>query len=445
MTKSWKINRRSFLQGVGVACALPYLDVMAEDKPVNGAKPKRMAYVYIPNGVSLPEDPQYADYRWFPTGEGKDYKVTKTLEAMKPFRDDISILGGLSHPKSRNLLGHLAGDTWLTAGDLRGTSYLNNVSIDQLAAQAFKEHTRYPSFVFSTDGGIGYKSRVSTLSFDNNGKPIPSEHRHRTIFERYFSPQNGATTADRKRSLSMNQKIVDLVLEDSKSLRPNLGQQDKYKLDEYMHSLNRMEEQIKRSEAWFDVPLKDFDSSSLELDVYANMDPQSYIRSIFDLMVLGYQLDLTRVMTYMIAREDGMGFGENFPKFAIGSKQGHHTITHDLSTGHWKEWGDYDTWMITQFAYFMDKMKNTSDEHGSLLDNTQILYGSSCSTQHNANNCPLILAGGKNMGLEHGAYTVYDPKNTPLSNLFVKILNASGIETETFADSTEEPFKGIFA
>ena len=448
MTRKWQLSRRSFLQGLGVTCALPYLDVMADDgvltPSAQGAPAKRMAYLYFPNGVGLPSDDKYQDQRWFPQEQGADYKLSNALSPLAPFRDEMSILGGLSHPKSRNLLGHIAGDTWLTGGDLRGAKYLNTISVDQLAAEALKQHTRYPSFAFSTDGGVGYKSRVSTLSFDSSGKPLPSEHRHRAIFERYFSPNNGATTVDRKRSLKMNRKIVDLVLDDSKDLRQNLGAQDKYKIDEYMHSLSAVEEQIKRSEAWFDIPMKDFSSKHLELDVYGNIDPTAYIRSMLDLMVLGYQIDQTRVMTYMMAREDGMGLGENFPKLALGLKKGHHTISHDKTTGHWSEWNAYDKWLSEQFAYFLDKMKNTHDEHGNLLDNTMVLYGSACSTMHNANNCPLVLAGGKNMGLKHGSYTVFDAKHEPMSNLFVSMLNAVDVKTEAFSDSTG-PLKEIFA
>lgn len=436
--KRLKLDRRSFLKGLGVTCMLPTLECMGLDVDTNNKKPKRLCFLYFPNGVGLPsaEDAAFREWRWFPRGQGTNYELTQTLKPLEPYREDISILGGLSHPNSRRVLGHIAGDTWLTGGDLRGNEYRNSVSIDQVAAQAMAKHTRYPSMTLSTDGGVGYKSRVSTLSFDSSGKPIPSEHRQREIFERYFSLNGGGASDDRRQSLQRGKKIVDLVLDDSKRLHRRLGKNDRAKMDEYLTSLNRVEEQVRRNEQWLDIPMKPGDTDFLNLDVDATIDPEAYVRSTMDLMVLGFQTDLTRVMTYMIAREDGMGLGENFPSLALGIKKGHHKISHDKSKNHWEEWGRYDQWLTQQLAYFIDRMKNTHDEHGSLLDNTLILYGSACSSTHNARNYPLVLAGGKSMGVKHGSYTVFDERHTPMSNLFVSMLNSVGIETQSFSDST---------
>ena len=203
-----------------------------------------------------------------------------------------------------------------------------------------------------------------------------------------------------------------------------------------------MEEQIQRSEQWLDIPMKEFNIADLTLDVDATIDPQAYIRTTYDLMLLGFQTDMTRVVSYMVAREDGMGFGENFPKLALGLPKGHHKMTHDKSKGHWQEWGQYDEWLAQQFSYFVQRMSNTQDEHGSLLDNTLILYGSGTSNTHNARNYPLILAGGNNLGVKHGAYHVFDEKE-PMCNLFVSMLNSVDIPTEQFGDSTG-PLSAIF-
>ena len=435
-SKSWHLDRRQFLRGAGVVCALPYLEAMGNAQ-ASAPRPKRMAFVYFPNGCSLPakDDEKYAHWRWFPKGSGSDYELTDVLASLEPFREQLSILGGLSHPRSRELLGHMAGDTWLTGGDVRGDNYRNTISVDQIAARELKEHTRYPSLVFSGDGGVGYKSRVSTLSFNENGRPIPSEHRHREIFERYFAQGGGATTKERRFSLKAGRKIVDLILEDSNRLKGRLGQHDQDKLDEYLTSLNSVEEQIRRNEAWLDTPLKPFDASHLGLDCDPTVDPQATLRTMYDLMVLGFQIDLTRVMTYMIAREDGMGFGDHFPRLALGINRGHHTISHDLHEGHWDDWGRYDKWVAEQFAYFLERLKTTHDEHGPLLDDTLVLYGSCCSTTHNARNYPLALAGGKNLGIRHGSYREYD-EETPLSNFLLTLLQAVGVEHESFSDST---------
>lgn len=436
--KSWQLDRRTFLRGLGVACAVPYLEGMAWALPKRGNQaPKRLAFVYFPNGCSLPgrNDKENAQWRWFPVDPGKDYEFTKVLEPLAPFRDQLTLLGGLSHPKSRELLGHLAGDTWLTAGDVRGDRYQNNISVDQVAAHQLKKHTRYPSLVLSVDGGVGYKSRVSTMSFDASGRPVPAEHRHRAIFERYFAPDGGASSEQRRKSLERGKKIVDLVLEDSKDLKKKLGQKDAEKMDEYLESLNSLEEQVRRSEEWLNIPMKPFDANNLALDPDPRVDPVQYVRTTYDLMALALQTDLTRVMSYQCGREDGMGFGDNFPNLALGIKKGHHTISHDKVEGHWEEWGRYDRWVAEQFAYFCARLATMEDEHGSLLDSTAVVYGSSCSTTHNARNYPTAIVGGSKLGFQHGEYRVFD-ENTPFSNLFVDLLHAVDVPVESFADST---------
>ncbi len=444
--KSWQLERRTFLQGLGVSLALPYLDAMADTaKPSQQDPAKRLCYVYFPNGCGIPDEgrlpEEHAKWSWFPNGEGRDYEFTNTLELLAPYRDDISIIGGLSHPRSRELMGHIAGDTWLTGGDIRGANYRNNISVDQVAANHLGKHTRFPSLTLSVDGGVGYQSRVATLSFDDAGKPIPAEHRHREIFERYFSPNGGSTTNERRKQIARGKKIVDLVLEDSKRLQRQLGQRDQEKLNEYLASLSSVEQQIRRNEAWLDTPMKPFNADHIEFEVDAKKNPEAYIRSMIDIMVLGFQTDITRVMTYMLAREDGMGFGEHFPKLALGIKRGHHGLSHSKE---WEEWSNYDRWLASHYAYLIDRLKNVRDEHGPLLDNTLLLFGSACSTTHNARNYPLVLAGGKNLGINHGSYTTHDD-HVPMSNLLLSMLNSVGIETPRYSDSTGKLPGGVFS
>lgn len=438
--KSWHLDRRSFLRGAGVLCALPWLECMGAGGGTGRgrrAPAARLCFVYFPNGASLPDegDAEHADWRWFPRGEGREFRFTRVLESLEPFRDRLTVLGGLSHPLSRELLGHLAGDTWLTAGDLRGDSYRNRVSVDQVAARSLARHTRHPSLVLSTDGGVGYRSRVATLSFDFDGRPVPAEHRQRAVFERFFAPGGGATTAERRRDLARGRRIVDVVREDARDLRRQLGAIDRQKLDEYLASLEAVEEQVRRNEAWLSVPLPEFDRSGLDLDVGPQRDPAGYLRAMFGLMVLAFQLDLTRVATFMTGREDGMGFADNFPALALGIKKGHHTISHDQVAGHWVEWGRYDQWHAQQFAWFLERLAATTDEQGPLLDRTLLLYGSCCSTTHNARNLPLVLAGGGALGVRHGSFTKYGD-DVPMANLFVAMLRAVGEEAASFADST---------
>jgi hypothetical protein len=435
MTKVRQLDRRTFLRGAGVAVALPFLQAM------RGAPPReplrRMCFVSFPNGASMPEenDAKWGKWRWFPHRAGTDYQLTEVLSCLEPFRARMSLLGGLSHPLSRELLGHLAGDTWLTAGDARGDSYQNRVSVDQVAAEALKQHTRYPSLVFSTDGGVGYKSRVSTLSFDHSARPIPAECQPRRIFERYFAPGGGASTEQRRQSLQQGRRIVDLVLEDGKQLNRRLGRVDQEKLDQYLASLHDVEEQVRRNELWLDRPMRPFDASQLDLDAAAAVDPARYLRVMYELIALGFETDLARVATFQTGREDGMGFADQFPQRALGIKKSHHTISHDGDEGHFEEWGRYDQWHAQLFAGFLQRLAKVEDEHGNLLDSTMVLYGSCCSTTHNARNYPLALVGGNKLGLRHGSYTKFD-ESTPFSNVLLGMLRAVGVPAETFADST---------
>lgn len=426
-------SRRAFLRGVGVAAALPYLETFAPARP---PAVRRLVCVSFPNGASLPEadDEKHAHWRWFPRRPGPDYEFTDVLACLQPHRDRLSLIGGLSHPLSRELLGHLAGDTWLTGGDLRGDAYRNRISVDQVAARALAAATRLPSLVLSTDGGVGYKSRVSTLSFDHTGTPIPAECRPRAIFERCFAPGGGAPTAARRRTLQQGRRIVDLVLEDGRALQQRLSRRDRQKLDEYLESLHAVERQIERDEAWLDRPLAPVAAKDYDLAAGPAVDPAAYLRTMYDLVALACETDLTRVITFQSGREDGMGFADQFPQRALGIKRTHHTISHDTHEGHWEDWGRFDQWNARQFVHLLDRLAAASDDAGPVLDSTMVLYGSCCSTTHNARNYPTVLAGGGAMGLRHGSYTVFGEDRT-FADLLHGMLSALGVDVPSFADS----------
>jgi hypothetical protein len=429
-----KIPRRRFLRGLGVACALPPLEAFAAKQAA--ARPRRLAVLYTPNGVSIPppDHAMHAEWSWFPIGKGPDYKFTKTLASLEPMRRQLTIVGGLSHPRSRNLLGHAAGDTFLTGGDIGG-EYKNSVSLDQVAARQLGRATRHPCLTLSCDGGIGYKSRVSTLSFGPGGNPLPSESSPRQIFDRYFSSGDAGASARERRRLDEGRKVVDLVKADSQDLSHRLGKDDRDRLDEYLGTLSEIEDRIDRAESWIGKPVKKGDPSHLHLGAMQNANPAEYIRTMCDLLVLAFQTDTTRVATYMLAREDGMGWGDQFPGLALGLKGGHHHLTHDRTEGFFERWARYDQFLAQQLAYFLQRLAQTRDEHGPLLDSTMVLYGSACSTTHNARNYPLVLAGGQKMGLKHGQYREF-PDSIPLSNLFVSLLNALDVHVPAFSDST---------
>lgn len=435
--KSWHIKRRSFIKGLGIACALPYLEAMSKDVAANPNTIKRCVFSYIPNGVSLPDskNKSFKDWHWFPHGEGKDFTFTKVQESLAPFRKNLLYVGGLSHPKSRNLLGHAAGDTWLTGGDIGGTTYKNTVSVDHVASRTIGKKTRFPYLALSCDGGVGYKSRVSTCSFDLNGRAIPTESNPREIFERYFSGNDAQSKAARKRRLAQGKKVVDLIMEDAKSLNSKLGKNDQHKMDEYLTSVNDIEESIKRTESWLDVPMKKVKVDHINFDA-KQADPKGYTRTMYDLIALAFEADITRVATYMISREDGMGFGDKFPSIVFGYK-GHHGISHDKTEGGYERWGRYDQFLVEQFSYFVEKLSKINDENGSILDSTMSMFGSACSTTHNARNYPIVIAGGQKLGLKGGQFLKFDEK-IPLSNMFTTMLNTLDVPTKKFSDSTGE-------
>jgi hypothetical protein len=435
MEKSWHLKRRTFLQGLGLTCALPYLESMGKDISKSKVTKKRCIFAYEPNGVSVPpeKDPAFKDWHWFPHGEGKDFTYTKPQEALKPFQKNLLYLGGLSHPFSRNLLGHAAGDTWLTGGNIGGSTYKNSISIDQAAASVIGKETRFSSLALSCDGGVGYKSRVSTCSFDNNGKALPTECNPREIFERYFSANDAKSKAARKKRLQQGKKVVDMILADAKDLNRKLGKNDNAKIDEYMTSVSEIESNIKRTEEWLDIPMKKVKIDHINFGIKQSA-PKEYIRTMYDLIALAFEADITRVVTYMIAREDGMGFGDKFPVITFKFK-GHHGISHDHSKGGYERQARYDQFLIEQFAYFVDKLSKIKDENGPILDSTMAMFGSACSGTHNARNYPTVIAGGQNLGLKGGQFLKF-PEKIPMANLFVTMLNQLGNPVEKFADST---------
>lgn len=427
------MHRRTFLYGAGCTLALPLLDCMAAPAK---ELPRRACFIYFPNGVSLPPEghPHHKDWHWFPLGTGKDYTFTKSLAALAPHRSDISILQGLSHPGGRGVVGHSVGDIYLTGADIK-KFYQNSISVDQLIARDVAQQTRYPSLVVSSDGGIGYSARTGTLSYNPAGQPIPAEASPRRIFDRLFGTIEGQTIDQQRAALRNNGSMLDFLLEDSKRLQRQLGRGDQQKLDEYLTSVRDIELQVERTDAWLEIPKPKIDE---EVNLAAlPADPAEYIKTIYDLMFLAFRTDATRVATYQIAREDGRGISDAFPK-ALGLPNGHHGLSHgakkDTGKG-FEEWGQYDAFLAAQLARFLDRLKSVQEGDATLLDRTTILYGCSTSTTHKASNYPILIAGGKANGLKHGALHSYT-NSTPFSNALLRIAQATGANCEQFADST---------
>lgn len=441
--KSWHLDRRTFLMGTGVSLGLPWLECMTRanepSRPIV-PPPRRICALYFGFGVALPsEQHEHAKWRWFPNGEGKDYQFTETLKPLESLRDKITILGGLSHPNGRRMGAHDTADTFLTGAFLNNKFLVNTVSADQVAAKAVGDQTRFSSLVLSTDGGVGEPTRASTLSYNDNGRPIPALHQPRQIFERFFGAGDADTLAQRRRLKSAS-SMLDQVLEDSNSLRNRLGSRDKEKLDEYLNSVRQIEQGVERSQHWLEIPrpeLRDEDRKLLQLDSDDNA-PLQFIRTMYDLIYLAFRTDSTRVATYQITNmADCSSKAAKFPQLQ-GFKDTLHTLAHDWDKpGGSERLGQWDRFMAEQFGYFLNQLASAPEDGGSVLDHSTILYGSSNSVTHDNNNYPLVLAGGAAMGFKHGRYLRFGAE-VPMSNLLLTMLRGVGVESETFADSTGE-------
>lgn len=429
---SWLLDRRTLLRGAGVALALPWLEAMSHAAPA-AKKPQRFCALFFANGVSLPEEKHAAfqDWHWFPHETGDNYRLTKSLEPLEPHRQEMTILGGLSHPTSRELVGHNTGDVWLSGADIR-ENLNNSISIDQVIARHLGEQTRVPSLVLSSSGGVGPKSRTTTISFDAQGRAIPAESSPRSIFERLFERPNEHDYTTRQRALASGRRRVDFLLDDARSLRNRLGHNDQQRLDEFLQSLTEVESRMVRSEDWLDKAMPEVDRSAINLDVSPD-GPTEFIRTMLDLIVLAFETDTTRVATYQFSAEDGAGICDRFPTILGIGDRGHHQLSHGTP----EPWAQYDRYLAEHFSYFIERLKGLRERDERLLDDSLILYGSGTSTTHNARNYPLVLAGGKNLGLKHGRF-IKPPAERPLGDLFVTLMHRLDVPVENFADNESE-------
>lgn len=444
MTAAAKLDRRSVLKGIaGISLALPVLDAMGDE--VAEQIPRRFCALYTANGMSLPRSQNGIDeWSWFPTAEkDRQFVFSKSTEPLAPFRNQVSFLGGLYHPSGPKADPHVCSDMWLTGAPLHNPKpgAYNSVSLDQIVALHTKQHCRQPSMVLSIDAGTGFLSRTGTISYGLDGKPIPAENNPRRIFDRLFRGDR-ASLESRRDQLQRRMRLVDAVLESARSLEQRLGKSDREKMDQYLTSLNEVESRLSASEKWIDVPLKPQDYSHLNLDITTEGEPREYYRNIFDLIALAFDADITRSVTFMLNREDGMGISDTFP-LKLGLSRTHHSLSHAEDKDGQLAFARYDLFLSEQLAHFLGRLQEYKDKHGTLLDNSLVLFGSGASTTHCPRNLPTLIAGGANMGLRHGAY--WRQGETQMSNVFLSILHSLGIEQNAFSDSTGVLGDSIFS
>ncbi len=458
----WDINqldRRRFLRGSGVALALPMFGSLSAATKGQEAvdNPKRLGCFYFPDGVPmpLPEDPAFQDWAWFPHGNGGEFSFTKCMEPLEGLKAELTVLSGFSHPKSRNVHGHNNADQFLTAAATGGgdREYQNTISLDQEYAKVAGEHTRFASLVMSTDGGTGTARGTHTISFDRQGRPIPAEHRPKQVFDQLFVKSDGNSA----RRLALSRSALDNMLSDAHALRQSLSANDKKSLDEYLDSVRQAEIKAEKAKRWLNAPLPQLDGDPLNLELTTD-EPREYLQTMFELIYLAFKTDSTRVATYQIGRENGVGRSDHLSR-AVGFNLAHQLSHETKNPDGWKNFGIYCRFLNEEFGRFISKLKETPEPAGtgSMLDNSLLLFGSASSAFHLSRNYPLILAGGKHMGFQHGQYINNAGMNfqggpwlgerepwqdqakgedIPLANLYVTMLQRLGVSTDTFADST---------
>lgn len=437
-----RVDRRWVLKGIaGVCLPLPALEIMGRE--AIESRPKRFCAIYTANGMCLPAPAnQIDDWSWFPADKGRDFQFNKSTTPLSPFREQLSFMGGLHHPSGTKADPHVCSDMWLTGAPLHNPKpgTYNSVSVDQVIAQHTKKDCRQPSLVLSIDAGVGFLSRTGTISYNLEGKPIPAENSPRRVFDRLFRNNQESLTQQRDQ-LKRRIRLVDAVLENSKSFDQQLGHSDREKMDQYLTSLWEIESRLIASERWIDVPLKKQDYSRLKLDVSTDGEPAEYYRNMFDLIALAFDADITRSVAFMLNREDGMGISDTFP-IKLGLEQTHHSLSHASDKHGQLLFAKYDLFLSEQIAYFLSRLNEFAEFDEKVIDNTVILFGSGASTTHNPTNLPTLVAGGKNLGLKHGTY--WHRENSRLSDLYLSILAAMQLPESSFADSTGGLVDSIF-
>lgn len=435
------LDRRTILRGAGTMMALPWLEAMVP-LTASAASPKvipvRMAFLFVPNGIDMAG--------WTPAQVGRGYALPPILQAMGPVRDQISVITGLAQMKAF-ANGDGPGDharssaTWLTGVQARktaGSDLRVGVSVDQIAARAIGRQTRFPSLEIGCERGAvngdcdsGYSCAYSSnIAWSSETTPVAKDVSPRAVFERLFGAHAGGMDAQAKaRRAQYNASILDYVSEDAESLRRQLGRRDQQKLDEYFSAVREVEARLEAAER----DTKDLLLAGIPTTPGQPRDRGEHIRLLGDMMVLAFQADLTRVATFMFANE-----GSNRPYREIDVHEGHHDISHHgRAEDKMAKKRQIDTYHAEQLAYIVQKMASIKEVEGTLLDNSMILYGGGISDgdRHNHDDLPLLMAGRAGGKIPTGQHFVF-PKHTPMTNLFLTMLDRVGVNVDRLGDST---------
>jgi len=435
------LPRRTFLKGVGVTLALPLLDAMVPALSVaaeTAAKPvRRLGFIYMPNGVSM--NFSGINY-WKPRGEGTSFELSPILAPLEPFRKRMVVVGGLTHHTADASEDGANGDhargtsTWLTGvhpKHTEGAGVFNGISADQIAAPVLGKDTRLPSLELSLDlnylvgnCGNGYSCvYMNTLAWRSATTALPTENNPRAVFERLFG--DGGSAAQRLSQARENRSILDSVTAEMDRLQSRLGAGDRGKVTDYLDAVREIERRIQSVEAHDQTDLPNLDRP---IGIPERFD--QHVELMYELQRLAFQADVTRVVTFMLGRE--LNF-RSYPE--IGITEGHHGLSHHGDNpAQMARYAKVNVYQTQLFASFLEKLQSTPDGDGTLLDHSLFLYGAGLSNSnlHTHYDLPLAVVGG---GFKGGRHVVY-PKETPMTNLLLTMLDKSGVPAETLGDST---------
>jgi hypothetical protein len=429
---------------MGTSISLPFLECMVPLRAAeaNTETPRRSAFIYLANGVH--------SLNYQITKPGKGYEFSRSLKPLEKHREVITPISGLHHPGA---LGHDHSciSVWLTGGKL-GPNERNTISVDQKMAEITAPHTRYPSIDIALTG--------TSLAWTADGVRLPPMRRCSEIFASMFEEPRGGKGAQR-RNLRRKGSVLDANLDEVRQLDKSLGSEDKGRMGQYLTSVREAEIRTRRADAWLDTPLPeiaDADRKRTNRDIAATM-AGDYFRTVYDLIVLAFQTDVTRVATFSLGGE-----GDAFSIPEIGITESRHQLSHHGGDpGYMEKLTNYDTFAIDQYSYFLTRLAETKDLNGKpLLNSTMSLFGSGMSYGHSHGNAnlPLVLAGGSDLGLNHGGHLDFNQghfkgyqldkpgehyslcsrpanPNAHMSNLLLLMAQRMGVETDTFGDSNK--------
>jgi hypothetical protein len=428
------LSRRTLLRGVGVSLGLPLLDSMIPAQTplarTAATSKSRLSCIYVPHGATMD--------KWTPAADGKAFEFTEILGPLEKFRDRVSIVSNLAHPAAGGGGSDAGADharsaaVFLSGVHPEQGSIHVGTTIDQIAAQRIGQDTPLPSIELSIEEvalscGSGYACAYSnTISWKTPTTPLPMENNPQVVFEKLFG--DGSNNADRLARKQQSRSLLDSVMDQVASLQRELPASDRTRLGEYLDDVREIERRIQKAENQIPADLK---LPEAPVGVPESFD--EHFKIMYDLQVLAFRAEITRIATLMYARDTS---GAVYPQSGI--RDGFHVASHHSNNrGNMDKFALINKYHVEMLAYFLDKLKSTPDGDGNLLDHSMVLYGSSMSNgnQHDHDPLPVVLAGGASGQLNGGRHMTYAP-HTPMSNLLLTMLDKLGIQADKHGDST---------